>query len=60
MKVGSKDFVLTKPFCEFQDNYTIGPKIGEGSYGRVHNATNNQWQVVRAVKLMKLQPAYMN
>ena len=54
MKVRSSDFVQTKPFSNFHENYTLGKKIGEGSYGRVHMATNNQTKIVRAIKLMKL------
>ena len=39
-----KDFVATKDFHQFTRDYTLNEIIGEGSYGRVHCAVNNETQ----------------
>ena len=56
LSIRSKDFVETKDYQQFHQDYTLEEKIGEGSYGRVHCAIHNVTRTVRAVKVMKLEP----
>lgn len=48
------DFVKELSYKKLQEEYEIGDKIGEGTYGRVYKALHYRTKQIRALKQIKL------